>query len=412
MKKLSLMLTLIVLLTSLLFMSCSATTPTPSPAPASSAKPVPATTPAATSASTTGAPIKIGALLQVTGSGATEGPVEKRALEFRLEQIGYQVAGRQIQLVIEDDASDTTVGLDKARKLVQFDKVDVLLGPVDGGIAFGVGNFMKTVGIPMLPHQPKDFGVSKLGNNIFLPSGTGQGVSYPIGLYANSKLGYKTAVIIYNDMTAAGQFTDGMTAGFTKNGGTIVQKIPVKTGTLDFAPYLSSMQTADIVLFWFILEDSQRFLQQYFATGLKMPLASGISSILPSRNLQTIGDKTIGILAPTGYTNLIDTPVNKSYVDAFLKKYSILPEETGIGLDIALSLYLEAVKATAGDATPAKIIDALYKVKADTPSGTRSLSPDRIGIGDLYIAKVVKVSDRYDWSVVDKTSQIVIDMPK
>jgi len=111
------------------------------------------------------------------------------------------------------------------------------------------------------------------------------------------------------------------------------------------------------------------------------------------------------------YSGLIDTPMNKSYVDGFIKKYKVLVLES-LGADVALTMYLEAVKATGGDTSPAKINDALRKVKVETPAGTYSFTLEGLGIGDLYIAQVAKVGEGYNWKILDKYSQIVLDKPK
>jgi hypothetical protein len=95
-----------------------------------------------------------------------------------------------------------------------------------------------------------------------------------------------------------------------------------------------------------------------------------------------------------------------------MKKYNSVPTAEGISADVALTLYVEAVKATGGDTSSAKIIEALKKVKVNTPAGAFSFRSDGLGIGDLYIMKVTKLPDRLDWAVADKYSQIELDVPK
>jgi len=92
-------------------------------------------------------------------------------------------------------------------------------------------------------------------------------------------------------------------------------------------------------------------------------------------------------------------------VDSFTKKYSNLPTAISVTADICMTIYLEAVKSTNGDAAPDKVNAALHKIKVNTTAGTFSFRDDGLGIADMYILKVGKVSDRLDWSVVDKYSQ-------
>ena len=172
------------------------------------------------------------------------------------------------------------------------------------------------------------------------------------------------------------------------------------------------MKQADAVFFWFTPVLAQRFVSQYYLAGKTMPLVIPNCTVLFPRSLMQIGEKSIGIVGSGPYTSLIDTPINKTYVENFMKKYHSVPTAEGVSADVALTLYVEAVKATGGDTTSAKIIEALKKIKVDTPAGTFSFRSDGLGIGDIYIMKVTKLPDRLDWAVVDKYSQIELDVPK
>ncbi len=426
MKKLALLVA--IFLVGIFVFGCSSAPPATSTAPAISVpasippmitKPptssIPATTssaPAPSTSATSSEPIKIGALVDLTGANAINGPVQKAAIEYKLNQVGNQVAGRKIQMIIEDDATDPVTGVDKARKLVQSDKVDVIIGPVQSAIAAAVANFLKTTGTPDLLFMPQPPGLLKLGGgNIFLPFGANAANGYYLGVYAYDKLNYKSAVTIYEDFVSGQDFMASTTGAFKKKGGTILQETPVKSGTVDFSPYVTTMKQADVVFYWFTPVLAQRFVTQYYASGLKMPLLLPAASVLLPQLLGQIGDKSIGMVGSQVYTSLIDTPANKAYVDDFTKKYQMVPIATSVVADVALSMYFEAVKTTNGDTSSAKIIDALHKVKVDTPAGTFSFTPDGLGIGDMYILKVVKVTDRYDWGVLDKYSQIPLDAP-
>jgi branched-chain amino acid transport system substrate-binding protein len=423
MKKVALV--LVLLLIAVFIFGCASS---PSPTPV---KPVASVTPSASAPLTTSAipktstapasfavtaaePIKIGALLSLTGEGQTVAPANKAAIEYWLDQIGYQVAGRKIQLISEDDATNVVTAVDKARKMVQFDKIDVLLGPVGGATAPAVANFMKESGIPMLVWQAKSPTLLKTGgNNIFLPFGTERGEGWRAGQYAYDKLGYKTAVTIHEDFVSGTDSIGAAETAFQKQGGTVVQSITVKFGSVDLSPFVASMKQADVVFSFFTPTLNQRFFNQYFSAGLKMPLIlPGCGQMVP-KIMSLIGDKTIGTIGIGYYTSLLDTPVNKEFVSGFLKKYDrALLQEAGISSVVGLMQYLEAVKSSNGDTTPARLVEALHKVKVTTPAGVRSYSPEGYGIGDMHVFKIVKLPENwYDWSVIDTYSQIVCEIP-
>jgi branched-chain amino acid transport system substrate-binding protein len=76
------------------------------------------------------APIKVGAFLSITGPAAFLGDPEQKTLEMYVERINASggVAGRKLELVVYDDAGDAEKARTFARRLLEQDKVDVLVG--------------------------------------------------------------------------------------------------------------------------------------------------------------------------------------------------------------------------------------------------------------------------------------------
>jgi branched-chain amino acid transport system substrate-binding protein len=399
--------------------ACAQSAPSPAPAkssapaPATPAAPVSAGAPTSTSAAS-GAPIKIGVIMSLTGLDAMNSPGIKAALDYRPAQYGGQVAGRKIQIIIEDDASDPVTGMDKVKKLMQSDNVDVIMGGTNGAVAASVVNYMKQFPTPVLLHQPKSPTILNMAaSNIFLPFGTNAASSYYAGFYASQKAGHQSAVLTYEDFIGGQELISGAKTGFEKGGGKVVQQMAIKSGTADFSPYISTINQADCVIFWFTPLLTQRFLAQYFAAGIKMPLTICNTSVLFPKTLEDIGEKTIGITGVDNYTSVIDNPLNKTFVADISQKYGFQALTTmAVSADVNLLLYLEAVKATGGDTSPAKINEALHSVKVDTEAGTFSLTANGLGKADLYILKVIKGPAGFSWQVIDKFSQVVLDAPK
>jgi len=102
----------------------------------------------------------------------------------------------------------------------------------------------------------------------------------------------------------------------------------------------------------------------------------------------------------------------RRFVDAYVKKYGYYPATLGASGYAATTAFLEAVKATGGDTSPEAIINALHRIKVDTPLGTISYTPEGLAIGDKYIVELIWVGERLDWEPVYKYSQIVLDVPE
>lgn len=181
---------------------------------------------------------------------------------------------------------------------------------------------------------------------------------------------------------------------------------------MDFAPYLTAMKEADCCLYWQMEIPSAPFFIQYHDFGVKMPIVMPLCGCASEVILAEVGDPCLGMVGSDFYTPLIDTDINRRFVDAYKEKYGIYPRGESAGGYIAMLLYLEAVKATGGDTTRGLILDALKQLAVDTPAGPRSFTPGGVGVGNLYIMKVIKIGDRYCWDVIYTYSDIVLDIPK
>jgi branched-chain amino acid transport system substrate-binding protein len=68
-----------------------------------------------TSAAASGGTIKIGALLDFTGPVAELGPIFQMGIEAALEEANYTVAGKKVELIIEDSATSVDTAVAKAK---------------------------------------------------------------------------------------------------------------------------------------------------------------------------------------------------------------------------------------------------------------------------------------------------------
>src|SRR5690554_5197943 len=81
-------------------------------------------------ATETNAPIKVGSILSVTGAAAYLGTPELKTLQMYVEELNKSggVLGRQLQLVHYDDGSDASKANAFAKRLIEDDKVDFIVG--------------------------------------------------------------------------------------------------------------------------------------------------------------------------------------------------------------------------------------------------------------------------------------------
>jgi len=97
-------------------------------------------------------PIKIGAFLSVTGGAAFLGDPEQKTLELYVEKVnaGGGVLGRKLQLVSYDSAGDAEKARTFAKRLIEQDKVDVIVGGSTTGETMAVVPLVEAAQIPFV----------------------------------------------------------------------------------------------------------------------------------------------------------------------------------------------------------------------------------------------------------------------
>lgn len=94
-------------------------------------------------------PIKMGWIDPLTGSLSALAATETAGAKYAVADINKKggILGRQVQLLVEDSANDVGTGVQKARKLIDRDKVEVIFGDVNSGIAYAIAGVTSEKGI-------------------------------------------------------------------------------------------------------------------------------------------------------------------------------------------------------------------------------------------------------------------------
>lgn len=353
-------------------------------------------------------PIKIGVIAPMTGGAAQAGKDMTNGLQMWLDENGNQMAGRKVEVIIEDSQGQPNVALTKLQKLVERDKVNVLVGELFAHIGYAMAPKVDEYRIPMLYPviAADDLTQRKPAKWVVRTGWASSQPSHPFGEYAAKTLGYKKIVAIGIDYAFGWEVIGGFQKTFEENGGQIIQKLWAPLGTTDFAPYLSQIKRdADAVFALMVAQSSLRFPKQYQDAGLKgkFPLIGGGTTfdefVLPS-----LGDEAIGGMTPLQYSAALDTPVNKKFVAEYRKKYGKVPSYFSETSYTSTRWIAEAVKVVGGDVeNREKFLEALRKVEIpDSPRGPVKLDAHGNPIQNIYIRKVEK-KDGELWNTVVHT---------
>jgi branched-chain amino acid transport system substrate-binding protein len=360
-------------------------------------------------------PIKIGLLLPYTGVIAVNGLETSKGVELLLARIGNKAGGREIQLLKEDDEAKPDVGLTKVRKLVERDKVDVLVGPVHSGVALAIRDYVHAQGIPLI--VPVAFtrdltAPAKASPWIFRVVETSDQGNYPMGTWVARKTQYRKIVIMASDFVAGHHSVQAFMAAFKAAGGEIVKEIYAPLNTPDFAPYMAQVAglPADAVYAWFAGADSIRFVRAYRDYGVagKLPLLA-YNTLVDDVLLPTLGDSALGIVSVGHYSATLDTPDSRAFVREYEAKHQAWPTryvELGYVSAQLIGAAIETLRGEVGDRAAFREAIRGAAAKIRPPRGPIEFDRYQQVITDVYVMKVERQGKRLVNTIVDRIPHV------
>ncbi len=354
--------------------------------------------------------IKIGLMQPQTGPFATLGGHVIDGFKLALEEAGYKVAGRSIELIVVDEGpGDPGIAMDKARKLVESDKIDIMVGPFNNDVRLPVLPYTSSRKIPNICSVAETPEAVKFPY-VYAPIQSVYSQPRPLAWYAFDKLGVKTVNAIGSDWHAGRDFIAGFKYGFTKDrGGRVVQEQYPPIATPDYSSYLVAMKDADAVAVMMLPPDIAPFLAQAHAMGVmdkKKFLVMG-GTVLPPM-LKGLGPKIIGrAWSLPEYQPFYDSPANKKFVADFAKKTGHPPDTFTASGYTRVKILFAALEATKGDTDPDKLHEAIKGVNIDTPQGRISFTkgnPNKSGVQGIcsrFIETIKKSDNNYMWNIIE-----------
>jgi branched-chain amino acid transport system substrate-binding protein len=342
-------------------------------------------------------PIKVGWLVPETGVYAVMGQDMTNGFRMYMEDIGYKVAGRKIEIIAEDSRAMSETAITKFRKLVSHDHVDVVAGIVTAPVGLACAALSDQLKTPLIIScAAADDNTQRKRKKWTTRTGwTGSQPMYPFGVWVRKHLGYTKVATIAIDFQFGFDNVGGFQTTFEANGGKIIQKQWAPIGTVDFGPYISAIdRSADAVFVNFGGQMCLNFHKQYQDAGIKIPLiGSGTDS--DEYTLQSMGDEILGYISPLHYSAALDTPANRKFQEEYQKKYKKIGSyyaDNSYESAEWLKLAIEAVK---GDVENKEaFLKAIKSVRlTDPPRGSFHLDAYGNPIQNIYIRKVEKIKD-------------------
>lgn len=347
--------------------------------------------------------LKIGMLATLSGALTSGGEDGVRGAQVALKQRGGKIAGREVEFIIAATDASPDSALRAARKLVEQDKVQLILGPLSGSEGIAMRDYSKTV--PNVTVVDASSGALETtyvnpSPNYFRFNSNGAMWMAGLGDYVFKDKGYKKLAVIGEDYSFPYTQVFGFALGYCKAGGQIVQRQWVPLGTKDFGSVIANIpDDVDAVFLALGGGDSVNFLNQYGQTGGKAKFVGGSimvdQTVLSSRG--TAKRLLVGTPSSGGVADAWDDPKWKAWVKAYQDAFPADKRFASPSL-FATNYYnafngmatgLEKVNADLSDGG-AKLRAELAKVELDAPNGPIKLDDDRQAIATTFITEVVE----------------------
>ncbi len=347
-------------------------------------------------------PIKVGAILAVTGPASFLGLPESRTLEMLAEQVNAKggVRGRKIELVIKDSGASPEKAISFAKQLIEEDKVFAIIGPSTSGETMAIKNIAE--------------GAKKL----LLSCAAAEVIVNPVAKYV-----FKTpqkdshAVIkIFQQMNKMGLKRIGVLSsntGFGKAGKEQIEKLAPEHGiqvvlsevydkaATDLTAEVTKLKAANVqaIVNWSIEPAQAIVIKNARQIGLDVPIfqSHGFGNI---KYAQAAGAAAEGVIFPAGRLLVVDglsdknpqKPVLLAYRKAYESKYKDEVSTFGGHAYDAFMILVEAIQKAGTD--PEKVRDAIENMKGFVgTAGVFNFSPsDHNGL-DLDSFEMLTVKD-------------------
>ncbi|WP_299549047.1 ABC transporter substrate-binding protein [uncultured Tateyamaria sp.] len=351
-------------------------------------------------------PLKIGVLATLEGTYTALGEDGVHGLRTALVQADNKAGGREVELVIQSTDTSPDSAVRGARKLVEQDGVDIVIGPLSGSEGIAIRDYSKTQ-----PDVTFINGISGAmettyvdpSENFFRFNTDGAQWSVGLGDYVFNEKGWETVATVGEDYSFVYTQVMGFVTDFCQAGGEVTERLWVPLGTKDFGSIIAALpDDVDAIYLGLGGGDAVNFLNQYQQAGGDANLIGG-SIMVDATVLNSKGDAKNALIGTPSAGPQADTWDNagwqtyvKAYQDAFPPEQRFpSPSLLATGYYNATSAMLQCMDSVGGDLSDgqASFRDCLTNLVLEAPNGTITLDENRQAVGTNFVSEVVEQED-------------------
>jgi branched-chain amino acid transport system substrate-binding protein len=337
-----------------------------------------------------------GAMLPLINRGAT--PVSGDPKEGVENAV---IAGHPIEIVYGGSDATPDKAVEEARRLVEQEKVDILIGPLSGSEGIAVANYSKEQpGVTFLNgiSGAQDTTLKVRSPNFFRFHNDGTQWTAGLGDYAYNTLGWRNVVTIGDDYDFPYSQIAGFVAEFCSIGGNVTKRLWPALGEEDYSSFITQIpEDADGFFMGVGGTGTVAFVKQYeqLRGNLADKIMGGIFMTDPVI-LKELGNQVVGVVTAGMTAGDSQESAYLDYANALGDAYPDLKGTASsvfaYGYYLAMEAVAEGLEQVKGDLSgdQAAFMDALANLELDAPLGTIKLDENRQAIMDNFLQQIVK----------------------
>ncbi len=344
--------------------------------------------------------IKVGALAELTGEIPAVGATFKRAAEMAVDEVnqagGLKVGNRtyQVELVIEDDATQSDKTIAATRKLITQDNVVAIIGPTFTSYAIPAAEVAESAKVTLITTgstNPKttlneNTGTSK--EYVFRACFTDPFQGRVVAKYAMNTMGARKAAVLFNsDNDYNKGIAEIFKSTFEAAGGTMVAYETYTTGATDYTTQLNAIKdaTPDVIFLPNYYDEVPVQIQQARKLGISVPFLGSDSAGNPEL-LRLCGADCEGFSFSTHYAVDSASDAAGKFIASYKERYGENPDAVAALTYDSFTLLWQALQS-AGKVDRQAVRDALAKIpRFEGVTGSMQFQP---GSGDPIKSAVI-----------------------
>ncbi len=331
--------------------------------------------------------IRFGAVLPMTGFGDL-GEKMSQGATLAVNEINKQggVLGKKIVLDIQDDGCDPKTGVNAIKKLVDIDKVNIVVGPLCSGVVSSIAPYTEENGV-LLMHGGIAPSLRAIGEYVFRPVPGAEIIATQQADFAFHEINISDYVVISVNSDFGIGYSNSFVNEIKKLGGSIIASEIYVPGTTDFRSILTKVKSDTFNGLLLVGSPKEMGLMAKQAQDLGINKQIFLPTSAESQDIITTGGSSIeNAIYPYGFDpENLSSQEQKNFVKNYKSEYNQESSwYSAVGYD-AVKIYAEAIKLC-GNTSSSCLKDKIHNLDYSGAQGNIKFD----SVGDALLPLIFK----------------------